>query len=69
MAQTSLSKVTFGNNVPGWATAISEKPAVIVLQVKDRCGCLVTNTASFPASYELKLPASNPFTGMVGSDR
>ena len=32
--QTSLSKVTFGNNIPGWATAISNKPAVIVLQVK-----------------------------------
>lgn len=31
-AGTGLSKVTFGNNIPGWATSISQKPAVIVLQ-------------------------------------
>ncbi|DBA68944.1 hypothetical protein WJX79_005797 [Trebouxia sp. C0005] len=31
-AGTGLSKISFGNNIPGWATAVSKSPAVIVLQ-------------------------------------
>ena len=30
---TALSKVQFGNNIPGWATGVSKNAAVIVLQV------------------------------------
>ena len=30
---TALTKVQFGNNIPGWATGVSKSAAVIVLQV------------------------------------
>ena len=30
---SGMSKVEFGNNVPGWATGASNLPAIIVLQV------------------------------------
>ncbi len=33
-AGTGLSKISFGNNIPGWATAVSKSPAVIILQVR-----------------------------------
>ena len=65
---SSLSKVTFGNNIPGWATAISSKPAVIVLQVgfcqSLSCShaCALTWTTTSLLQYSEKLNCA----GVVG---
>lgn len=48
-AVSSLSKVTFGNNIPGWATAVSSKPAVIILQV----GFCLSRSRSYACASDL----------------
>lgn len=72
MAQTSLSKVTFGNNNPGWATQISQKPAVIVLQVglHSRLRSLTLREQSSTSQERTMSQAtSSGCAGVVGSDR
>lgn len=66
-AGTGLSKITFGNNIPGWATSVSKSPAVIVLQVAllEHLSTTLATVTPEGASCLTYLPC----TGVVGSDR
>jgi len=44
-AGTGLSKISFGNNIPGWATAVSKSPAFIILQVQRLADTLAARRA------------------------